>query len=162
MFKDIKPMAKHPGGRPRKWTPKVLMQLVVKLRRYIERETFPMLGDFAGKHGFSAQRWSDWEHDESLPAEVRWHIAEAKQMCKDKFLANVIKGGLSAKTQKSVSIFLIKALMGIKDDPYVNFHQQIVNQNTNNNQNAPIADMKDKELDDLIESIHKGREGATG
>ena len=138
------------------------MRLVVKLRRYTASTSFPMLGEFATNHGFAAQRWSDWEHDEMLPIEVRGHLVEAKNMCKDKFLANVIKGGLSGKTHKSVSIFLIKALMGVREDPQFNFHQQIVNQNTNNNQNAPVADMKDKEIDDLINSIHKSRQGAAG
>jgi hypothetical protein len=92
-----------PAGRPVKYTPEVIEDLLIKLNDYIEKNTIPIVAEFAYKN--------------NIPRKQLYEIPEINDTLKrliDKKEANLEKGLLSGKLVAAGAIFSLKQL-GWKD-----------------------------------------------
>lgn len=102
-------MAKHPGGRPIKWTPAKIAGLRQKFLDYLYAKKeddpdeyvhpVPSVSEFAFLHHI--RRQMIYEHSD---------FAEAIELCKMKRERDLEMGGLSGALNASVAIFGLKQL----------------------------------------------------
>lgn len=111
--KKKKPAA---NGRPKKWTEETVAREAIALMKYVEGEMMPTLQEFCGKRRYSSQRWSEWKKQPDFTEALKSEVVEAVGMCKDKFTLAMIKGGLSGKFDKAVTIFALKNVAGWRDE----------------------------------------------
>ena len=112
---------KKPGaimGRPKKWTAETVLREAEALIKYVEKKetVMPTIQEFCGARKYSSQRWSEWKKHPDFSEALKSRIADATGMCKDKFTLAMIKGGLTSKFDKAVTIFCLKNVAGWRDE----------------------------------------------
>lgn len=92
-------MAKRKVGRPPKYTKKIRKQLLIEFDEFINKETIPILAEFAYKHEVPKQTFYDWDEFSNL-----------LKKCMAKKEANLEKGVLAGHLNSSMGIFSLKQL----------------------------------------------------
>jgi DNA-directed RNA polymerase subunit L len=91
-------MAKHPGGRPIKHDPDVILQT---LEQYIADTDHPLIAGYCVKQGISSSRFY-------AIAETNKEIQDAIKKATDKMEAYLIENGTQRKIDSGFGIFLLK------------------------------------------------------
>jgi len=92
-------MAKHPGGRPRKYNNEQVTEICEKFKKYIEDNAIPIICEFASLNDLISQQLYDYPEFSTL-----------LKKCTDKKQANLEKGALANTVNTSMAIFSLKQL----------------------------------------------------
>jgi hypothetical protein len=103
------PEAKHPGGRPVKWTPEAIAEEGRALLAWMRADPTAnwWFEDFAILRGYHPQRFSEWEAENEEFSEA---VKTARAMQKSK----VVKQGMEMRNP-TMAIFILKNNHGMAD-----------------------------------------------
>ena len=130
----------------RKWTNKRVAKEVLGMVRYALETKLPTLESYCVPRGYSTKTLYEWEHSEFVSETVKNGLGFAKQLCKDKCVDTILKGGLSSQFNPTMCIFALKNIGQWKDDPMIKIDNRI---GINNNGNGSFSG-EDKEFQERI------------